>query len=75
MTDSSKDRIQKDAKGQFAPVQSGGKNDGVMSAKPRVVTGSDDATVHKRPPGVDNPQEDPDVTSDTNKKTDGKRDD
>tara|TARA_R110002020_G_scaffold25060_5_gene81589 strand:- start:3698 stop:3949 length:252 start_codon:yes stop_codon:yes gene_type:complete len=58
MTDKSKEKIENDAKGQFAPVQSGGKNNGVASAKPRVITGSDDATVHKWPPGVDNPPED-----------------
>lgn len=55
MTEGSKKRIHRDAKAQFAPAQSGGENDGVASAKPRVITGSDDATVHKWPPGTDNP--------------------
>ncbi|MCM2293994.1 hypothetical protein NAC44_16840 [Allorhizobium sp. BGMRC 0089] len=43
-------QAEKDARGQFAPKQSGGESDGVMSAKPVVITGSEDATVDKRPP-------------------------
>lgn len=74
MTDSSKERIHKDAKGQFAPAQSGGENDGVISAKPRVITGTDDATVHKSPPGAENPPADGGVRSDEREKPDGKPD-
>lgn len=39
-----------DAKGQFAPSQADRKADGVHSAKPTVITGSDDATVHNKSP-------------------------
>lgn len=39
-----------DAKGQFAPSQADRKADGVHSAKPTVITGSEDATVHNKPP-------------------------
>lgn len=46
----SKKRIEKDAKPQFAKKQSGGDSDGVASAKPTVITGSEDATVHRLPP-------------------------
>lgn len=45
------DRIHKDAKGQFAKPMKHSDNNGVASAKPRVITGSDDATAHKTPPG------------------------
>ena len=37
----------KDAEGQFAKSQ--GDRKGVQSAKPTVVTGSEDATVHRTP--------------------------
>lgn len=40
-----------DAKGQYAPSQADRKANGVLSAKPTVVTGSEDATVHRDPPG------------------------
>lgn len=45
--------IERDAEGQFAPKQAGGKNDGVADAKPRVINGSEDATIHNRPPEPD----------------------
>ncbi|MEZ2126282.1 MULTISPECIES: hypothetical protein [unclassified Sinorhizobium] len=41
----------KDAEGQFAKSQADRKSSGVHSAKPTVVTGSEDATVHRTPPG------------------------
>jgi hypothetical protein len=44
-------KAEDDAKGQFAPSQADRKATGVHSAKPTVVTGSEDATVHKTPPG------------------------
>jgi hypothetical protein len=47
----SKDEIRKDAQGQYAKPMKGSKNNGVASAKPRVITGDDDATGHKTPPG------------------------
>ena len=40
-----------DARGQFAPSQADRQADGVASAKPTVVTGSEDATAHRNPPG------------------------
>jgi len=40
-----------DAKGQYAPSQADRKANGVHSAKPTVVTGSEDATVNRTPPG------------------------
>lgn len=47
-TDQTRD-IKGDAKGQFAPKQAGGHNNGVADAKPRVINHSEDATVHNRP--------------------------
>lgn len=52
--------IHKDAEGQFAPTQAGGDNNGVASAKPRVITGSDDATAHHLPPGHHEKEDDRD---------------
>jgi hypothetical protein len=66
---SSKDKIRKDAKGQFAPSQADGKNNGVASAKPTVITGSDDATVNKWPPGKKHPPKDWDVNYDIREQT------
>lgn len=43
--------IHDDAKGQFAKGLEHSDNNGVASAKPTVITGSDDATLHKTPPG------------------------
>ena len=37
--------------GPFAPSQADRKADGVASAKPTVITGSEDATAHRDPPG------------------------
>jgi hypothetical protein len=51
------DTIKHDADGQFANVKAGGKSSGVASAKPTVVTGSEDATAHKAPPGQKTPNE------------------
>ena len=54
MTKSDKDgaeAIHNDAKGQYAKGLTRSDNNGVTSAKPRVITGSDDATAHKAPPG------------------------
>ncbi|WP_377294345.1 hypothetical protein [Rhizobium sp. SG2393] len=52
-----KARVEKDAEGQFAKTQAGGDNNGVASAKPRVITGSDDATTHSRPDKKRRPKE------------------
>lgn len=37
--------------GAFAPSQADRKADGVVSAKPTVITGSEDATENRTPPG------------------------
>ena len=58
------ERIEKDATGQFVGTQHGGDNDGVVSAKPTVITGSQDATTHKRPANGKNPPEDWNVNFD-----------
>jgi hypothetical protein len=51
MMSDGKDKIRKDAEGQFARSDEGRRNSGVSSAKPRDITHSDDATVHRTPPG------------------------
>ena len=56
--------IRKDAEPQFVGTQHGGDSDGVASAKPTVITGSEDATVNKWPPGKKNPPKDWDVNYD-----------
>lgn len=61
-TDSAK--IHKDAEGQYAKSQADGKANGVASAKPTVITGSDDATEHRDPPGKKGPEKDWDVNFD-----------
>ncbi|MCL7999804.1 hypothetical protein M8994_16295 [Brucella sp. 21LCYQ03] len=40
-----------DAKGQYAPSQADRRASGAASAKPTVITGSEDATIHRDPPG------------------------
>lgn len=59
-----KNAIEKDAQGQFAGTQHGGESDGVVSAKPTVINGSEDATVHKWPPNKKNPPDDWDANFD-----------
>lgn len=49
-----------DAKGQFAEPQ-GRKSTGVSSAKPTVITGSEDMSGHRSPPGGREPPKDWDV--------------
>ncbi|MDM9646758.1 hypothetical protein [Rhizobium sp. S163] len=44
-------KVEKDAEGQFAKSVADRKSTGVHSAKPTVITGSEDATIHKVPPG------------------------
>jgi hypothetical protein len=46
--------------GAFAPSQADRKADGVASAKPTAITGSEDATANRMPPGK-KPQKDWDV--------------
>ncbi|KKX30664.1 hypothetical protein [Rhizobium sp. LC145] len=49
--DDKADTIRRDAEGQFARTREGAKASGVASAKPTKITGSEDATAHKMPPG------------------------
>jgi hypothetical protein len=60
----SKAEIENDARGQSESNHAGGSNDGVSSAKPRVITHSDDATVNKERPGKDEDAKDWDVNYD-----------
>jgi hypothetical protein len=46
---SNADEIRKDAAGQFAPNQGDRKASGVASAKPTVITDTEDATAAKNP--------------------------
>ncbi|MCC8931447.1 MULTISPECIES: hypothetical protein [Rhizobiaceae] len=62
-------RIHKDADGQYAGTQAGRHSDGVVSAKPTVITGSEDATVNKWPPGKENPPKDWDANFDIRDKS------
>lgn len=57
-------KIKEDAKGQFAKSRADGKSTGVASAKPTVVTGSEDVTGHRTPPGAKGPEKDWDVNFD-----------
>lgn len=59
-----------DAKGQYAPSQADRKSTGVHSAKPTVITGSEDATVHRDPPGK-KPQKDFDLNYDESGSNEG----
>ncbi len=58
------DKIHGDAKAQFAPGKKTSDNNGVASAKPTVITGSDDATAHKLPPNAKGPKKDWDLNYD-----------
>jgi hypothetical protein len=64
--------IHKDAKGQYRKLLKRSRNNGVISAKPKVFTGSDDATVNKRPPGEKNPEKDWDLNYDPADMNEGK---
>lgn len=57
-------KIHRDAKGQYAKSKADRKANGVASAKPTVITGSDDATKHRNPPGKEGPKKDWDVNFD-----------
>ncbi len=61
-----KEIIEADAVPQFAVSQAGRSNDGIVSAKPRVITGSDDATIHRTPPGMETSARDWSVGFDEN---------
>lgn len=62
---------QDDAKGQYAPSQGDRNASGVASAKPTVITGSEDATVHRDPPGK-KPEKDFDLNYDPAEANEGK---
>ncbi|AIC27875.1 hypothetical protein IE4771_CH02777 [Rhizobium etli bv. mimosae str. IE4771] len=53
-----------DAAGQFAKSRADRKATGVASAKPTVITGSEDATVNRNPPGKKKPEKDWDINYD-----------
>jgi len=57
-------QIHKDSEPQFARGKKTSDNNGVVSAKPRVITGSDDATANKLPPGAKKPEKDWDLNCD-----------
>ncbi|WP_105419843.1 hypothetical protein [Neorhizobium sp. T25_27] len=61
-------KIHKDAEGQYAKSRADGKANGVASAKPTVITGSDDATKHRNPPGEKEPEKDWDVNFDVSER-------
>ncbi|NLS18546.1 hypothetical protein HGP16_18465 [Rhizobium sp. P40RR-XXII] len=63
--------MERDARGQSESNHAGGSNDGVSSAKPRVITHSTDATVSKKPPGKDKDAKDWDVHYDERDMNDG----
>lgn len=63
--------IHKDAEGQFARGLERSDNNGVDSAKPRVITGSDDATAHKYPPGKKPPKKEWDLNYDERETNEG----
>ncbi|MGN6582776.1 MAG: hypothetical protein ACTHJV_03635 [Rhizobiaceae bacterium] len=44
-------KVREDSEGQFVQSQKGRKNDGVASAAPEVITGSEDATFDTAPDG------------------------
>jgi hypothetical protein len=67
----SKTRIEQDARGQSESNHAGGSNNGVSSAKPRVITHSDDATVNKKTPGKDKGAKDWDINYDERDMNDG----
>jgi hypothetical protein len=60
-----------DAKGQYAKGLKRSDNDGVASAKPRVITHSDDATLNKTPPGQKPAEKDWDLNSEDRDISDG----
>ena len=61
-----------DAKGQYRKLLHSSQSDGVASAKPRVITGSSDATVNKTPPGSAEPEKDWDLNYDPRDMNEGK---
>lgn len=64
---------EKDAAGQFAKSRADRKASGVASAKPTVITGSEDATVNRNPPGKKKPEKDWDINYDPAETSEGRR--
>ncbi|AJC79936.1 hypothetical protein IE4803_CH02747 [Rhizobium etli bv. phaseoli str. IE4803] len=63
---------EKDAAGQFAKSRADRKATGVASAKPTVITGSEDATVNRNPPGKKKPEKDWDINYDPTDMNEGR---
>lgn len=61
-----------DAKGQYRKLLKSSDNDGLHSARPRVVTGSEDATLDKKPAGEKEAGKDWDVNYDPADMNEGK---
>jgi hypothetical protein len=68
---SSVNTVHEDAKGQYAGGLKHSDNNGMASAKPRVITGSDDATLNRTPPGQKPAGKDWDLNSDDRDTKDG----
>jgi hypothetical protein len=60
-------KIKEDAEGQFAKSQADRHSTGVASAKPTVITGSEDITGHRTPPGRKDSEKDWDIHFDETK--------
>lgn len=65
-------KVEEDARGQFAKSQADRKASGVHSAKPTVITGSEDATIHKHLPGSKKPEKEWDVHYDPSEMSEGR---
>ncbi|WP_106796651.1 hypothetical protein [Rhizobium sp. H4] len=63
---------EKDAAGQFPKSRADRKATGVASAKPTVITGSEDATVNRNPPGKKKPEKDWDINYDPTDMNEGR---
>jgi hypothetical protein len=66
--DRKSDEIRKDAQGQFARGKRESANNGVASARPRVITGVDDATTGRIPGTTSRPAGTNDVRKPRSKK-------
>lgn len=64
-------KVEKDAVGQFAKSVADRKSTGVHSAKPTVITGSEDVTEHRTPPGK-RPVKDWDINFDPSEENEGR---
>ncbi|MDQ0323540.1 hypothetical protein QO002_005746 [Pararhizobium capsulatum DSM 1112] len=62
--DTPPETVEGDGKGQYARGLKHSANNGVASAEPCVITGSDDATLNRAPPGQKPPEKDWDLNHD-----------